>query len=316
MRESLAPFVQVLSPGADQVRQIQDKRAVLRLAHQVGISCPKTYMLQDGEDLEEVARTISYPAVLKPRFSHYRRDGGWTKGSVEYASDPQDLKAKYRDLHAQIPFPLVQERIYGEGRGVFILLWEGQLVAAFCHRRIREKPPWGGVSVLSESVPLDRTLVERSYALLRASGWQGVAMVEFKLDEEDRQPKLMEVNGRFWGSLQLAIDAGINFPLLLYRLAGGASVPAQLEYTVGARSRWFLGDLDSLLIRLTHRRTPVPFPDGKDSRLKACWKFLKLFERNLRYEVLRVEDPGPGWLECKEYIAATVKNLLTRSKVS
>ena len=37
-------------------------------------------------------------------------------------------------------------------------------------------------------------------------------MVEFKHDERDGVPKLMEINGRFWGSLQLAIDAGVDFP--------------------------------------------------------------------------------------------------------
>ena len=62
----------------------------------------------------------------------------------------------------------------------------------------------------------------------------------------------MEVNGRFWGSLQLAIDAGMNFPLLFYRLAIGEDVPSQFDYKAGVRSRWLLGDLDQLLIRLTH----------------------------------------------------------------
>ena len=36
-------------------------------------------------------------------------------------------------------------------------------------------------------------------------------MIEFKWDAEDNRPKLIEVNGRFWGSLNLAIRAGWIF---------------------------------------------------------------------------------------------------------
>lgn len=33
------------------------------------------------------------------------------------------------------------------------------------------------------------------------------------------RPKLMEIDGRFWGSLEVAIALGIDFPYLFYRLA-------------------------------------------------------------------------------------------------
>jgi hypothetical protein len=196
----------------------------------------------------------------------------------------------------------VQEKVEGEGRGVFLLLWDGEVKAAFCHRRLREKPPWGGVSVLSESLPLDEELVGRSAALLRKLGWQGVAMVEYKLDARDARAKLMEVNGRFWGSLQLAIDAGMDFPLLLYRLATGEDVPAQRNYRAGVKSRWLLGDLDHLWIRLRHAQGPNGAPLGGGSRLRACLDFLKLAERGQRYDVMRAEDFGPAWFELKGYV--------------
>jgi predicted ATP-grasp superfamily ATP-dependent carboligase len=154
------------------------------------------------------------------------------------------------------------------------------------------------VSVYRESVPLDRSLVEQSAELLRAMNWQGVAMVEFKLDQRDGQAKLMEVNGRFWGSLQLAVDAGVNFPLLLYRLALGEDVPAQTQYRIGTKSRWLLGDLDHLLIRLAR---PANGTAGS-SRWQACRDFLRFREPDLRYEILRRGDTGPGWFELRCYL--------------
>jgi predicted ATP-grasp superfamily ATP-dependent carboligase len=302
MRKALAPLVRLPIPSEEQIELAQDKRHVLLLAQQLGIACPDTFLLREGESLANVARRVRYPVVIKPRFSRCLRDGKWVSGNVRYAYDPEALAAQYHESHRQIPDPLVQEKIEGEGRGVFLLVWNGELKAAFCHRRLREKPPWGGASVYRESIPSDNELLEKSFSLLQELGWQGPAMVEFKVDRRDGQAKLMEVNGRFWGSLQLAIDAGINFPLLLYRLVNRENVPPQFDYKVGVKSRWLLGDLDHLLIRLTHSGEANGFSHYDTSKLRACLDFMKLYERDLHYEVFRFEDPGPAWYEWKSYV--------------
>lgn len=301
-RDTFSPLVGLPFPSKDRVARVQDKREMLRLARTIGIAYPNTYMLSEDEQLEEVAAKMTYPAVLKPRFSRFLKDGKLMAGTVLYASDRSSLLAEYRRLHALIPFPMVQERIEGEGQGIFLLMWNGELRAAFAHRRLREKPPWGGVSVLSESIALNRDLVEQSVALLNAAGWQGVAMVEFKVDRRDGRPKLMEVNGRFWGSLQLAIDAGIDFPLMLYRLALGEKVPSMFEYKIGIKSRWLLGDLDHLLIRLRRSGPPGVSMAGQKSKWRAVLDFVKLCERDTRYEVQRLDDLSPAWFEIRKYI--------------
>jgi predicted ATP-grasp superfamily ATP-dependent carboligase len=303
MRNVLDPHVRVPISTEEQIYNVQDKRQVLLAAQKIGIACPATFMLYNNENLESIADKLQYPVVVKPRLSWLRRNGQWVSGGVEYAHNAEDLKKKYLQAHSVIPSPLVQERVDGEGRGVFLLVWKGELKAAFCHRRLREKPPWGGVSVYRESIPFDREVVDKSYKLLQGFGWQGPAMVEFKVDNGDGRMKLMEVNGRFWGSLQLALDAGLNFPLLYYRLALGENAPSQFDYRVGVRSRWLLGDLDQLLIRWTHPRGNG-FSRHKTSKLRASLEFMKFFERKLHYEVLRFEDPAPGWYECKAYAQA------------
>jgi predicted ATP-grasp superfamily ATP-dependent carboligase len=314
MREALAPLVRVPFPPEEQIERAQDKREVLLLARQLGIGSPGTYMLDEGESLADVGRRIRYPAVIKPRFSWWLRGGKWISGNVEYARDLQDLTDKYHKSDLLIPRPLVQEKIEGEGRGVFLLLWNGELKAAFCHRRLREKPPWGGVSVYRESIQFDQELVQKSFTLLQTIGWQGPAMVEFKTDRQDGQSKLMEVNGRFWGSLQLAIDAGMNFPLLLYRLANGEDVRCQLDYKVGVKSRWLLGDLDNLLIRLTHSGETNGDFRYETSKLRASLDFMKLYERDLHYEVFRFEDPAPGWYEWKSYVRELLRRFSPRTE--
>ena len=299
-------------PHRQKVLAAQDKGQVLERARNCGIPCPETYTPCDLQELKRLPPKLHYPLVVKPRFSRYLCKDQWVSGSIQYARDFPDLIAKWEQIDALIPQPLIQERLEGEGKGVFLLVWEGELKAAFCHRRLREKPPWGGVSTYCESIPLDQTLVDMSFDLLKALDWQGVAMVEFKLDSRDGQAKLMEVNGRFWGSLQLAIDAGVNFPLTLYRLATGENPPAQFEYKSGIRSRWLLGDLDHLLIRLLHRRSPYGTEYSLRSNLRTALDFLNFFDRDVQFDVFRLQDPWPGWFEIRKYLRENMKGLISR----
>ena len=68
-------------------------------------------------------------------------------------------------------------------------------------------------------------------------------MVEF-IVADDGTPFLVEVNTRFWGSLQLSIDAGVDFPYLLYQIFTSDRADSIHHYREGLRLRWLLGDLD------------------------------------------------------------------------
>jgi predicted ATP-grasp superfamily ATP-dependent carboligase len=157
------------------------------------------------------------------------------------------------------------------------------------------------VSVYRESIAADPVLVERSKALLRCFAWEGVAMVEYKLDAATGTPYLMEINGRFWGSLQLAVDAGVDFPRLLVEHALGRPVAPVTRYRMGVRSRWWWGDVDHLLARL--RRTPeeLALPPGSPGRLAAARDFLMLWRPGDRNEVFRLSDPRPQLRETIEW---------------
>ena len=112
-------------------------------------------------------------------------------------------------------------------------------------------------------------------------------MVEFKEDRITGRRYLMEINGRFWGSLQLAVDAGVDFPTLLVSAAlGGRPVPVT-HYKLGVRERWWWGEVDHLLARL--RGTSAP---GQGSRANAVRVFLRPGP-GIRNEVLRADDPWP-----------------------
>ena len=105
------------------------------------------------------------------------------------------------------------------------------------HRRIRENPPSGGASCCAESF-YDCKLMEYGVRLLDHMKWHGVAMVEFRYDEVDRDYKLLEINPKFWGSLDLALACDVDFPYYLCQLAAGESLAYSEEYNRNLRFHW------------------------------------------------------------------------------
>ena len=128
-------------------------------------------------------------------------------------------------------------------------------------------------------------------------------MVEFKIDERDDVPKLLEVNARFWGSLQLAISSGVDFPFLLVRMARGDEVGGFVDYRVGLKVRWELGDLDHLWLRLFRDGSRLSLPSRSPSRPSVLANFVAdSFRRSVRNEVFRFQDARPFLHELGRYV--------------
>ncbi len=289
---------------------VTDKWRLFKLAQQLNLSIPKTQFVTDISSLGDISQELKLPVVLKPHRSMIASRGRWIATSVQYARSVEELKeiaARY-EYFSQHPF-MIQEYIPGQAEGVFALFDRGKPIVFFGHRRLRERPPSGGVSVLSESIEPNPEAKRMARAILETVGWHGVAMVEFKVSAEGT-PYLMEVNGRFWGSLQLAIDAGVDFPWLLYQLAIGRNLDKVKPYITGVKCRWLLGDLVSLwkvLINSGPRPRPLPF-----GKIQSVLQFLNFKGKASRYEVNRWDDLKPFWLEVAQYVMDLGSSLAKR----
>ncbi len=216
-------------------RRVHDKGSLAAFATERGIACPATFFPRGPADAAAMARELPYPVLVKPRHS----SGGRGIVRVECAAD---FAAAYARVHARSAAPIVQECLPpgGEALGVAVLMnFASEPKASFAYRRLREYPIAGGPSTLRESI-WNPELQARAERLLASLGWTGVAMVEFKVDPRDGDPKLLEVNPRFWGSLHHAIVCGVDFPFLVYRLAMDGDVDRVLRYRIGVRSRSLL----------------------------------------------------------------------------
>jgi len=288
--------VSVPFPSLEVFSAVSDKENVLRVAQGLGIPVPRQRVWSSPAQAQgDRVSMTEFPLAIKPTISvPPPRPGRASFRGVEYIMDARGLERWIANSDPEGYPVLVQERVVGHGIGVFLLIWDGSLRAVVGHRRIREKPPSGGVSVVRESTVPDGKLLEYSLDLLRTLGWtHGVAMVEFKRDARSGIPYLMEVNGRFWGSLQLAVDAGVDFPTLLLRCASGEPPRDVVRGTPGIRTRWLLGDVDQLATRLLRNRQDLGLPPGFPSRGRTLWDFLADFRPGVRLEVLRFSDLGP-----------------------
>ncbi len=259
----------------DKLEFARSKDKILQLAAGLGIPVPRTWYIEDISRINELKHCLPYPVVIKPRMS---------SGAVgiSYPKNPAELTHQYLSVHQRFPYPLIQELIPIEGPGYgasFLLDENHQVKASFVHKRLREYPVTGGASTLRESVRYD-DIRDMAISLLKALDWFGVAMVEFKLDPRDGVPKLMEINPRFWGSLSLAVHAGVNFPYLLYRMSRGENFKPVEHYQTGKRCRWLLpGDILHFICN--------------PERMKLRPRFFNFRDRNTAYDILSLKDPLP-----------------------
>jgi predicted ATP-grasp superfamily ATP-dependent carboligase len=288
----------VLAPAPPQYEFAVDKYAVIRLAEGLGIDTPRTQRIVSPRQLGDLDPSWIYPLVLKPVRSRSLVDGRWISPPVAIVRSARELAEHAARIDAATPM-LLQEYVPGGGEAWFGACRAGRPIVEFAHRRLREKPPTGGESVLREAISLSPDLSESARMLVAALGWTGVLMVEFRRAPNGRLA-LMEINPRLWGSVQLAIDAGIDFPKIALDLYLGNAIEVGTA-RLGIRSRWLLGDVDHLLA--LWRSAALRSGMGQ-SRSGALAAFVRSFVDGTKLEVLRQDDPAPFFREVASWLRA------------
>ncbi len=284
-------------PEAATLEVVTNKFKTLDLAEQLGVPTPRTHLVHTAQEAVETVQALSWPVVLKPCASRLYTEQPAIKGfAVRYAENLNQLTEQMRHFEGHCSV-LLQEYCLGSAQGVELLMHQGRPLAAFQHRRLREFPITGGPSAFRESVPLDPMLYRYSVQLLGALTWTGLAMVEFKVCADG--PKLMEINGRVWGSLPLAVHSGMDFParmaeLYLYGPPNRNGAP-DLRYAIGVRARHLDYDLEWIAsVMLGRRCYPfLPMP----SRRQGLVALLGLLNPSYKFDILSLEDPQPGLVE-------------------
>ena len=233
-RKALLPSPAALEVGLS-------KEETLNRARRLGLRVPSSRLITSMDDIGE---SNTFPVFLKPIRSLVA-----TVDDIEHqtAEVVRSERARRGALGRMLMKSPVQEQAYvvGRGLGVECLYDRGRLVWFFVHERIHEVPLTGGGSSYRRSIATHPQAVYFAKRLLDDLAWHGVGMVEFKLEPDDNAC-LMEINPRLWGSLALAIDAGVDFPLGMWRLACGERPGPQPHYRVDYYARNIVRDIDWL----------------------------------------------------------------------
>jgi predicted ATP-grasp superfamily ATP-dependent carboligase len=269
-----------------------DKGQTLQLASQCGVRIPPTQTPTCLKECHEAAEQVGFPCVIKPRFSNAWDGAAFLPDrGCAYVYDRDSLDEAVLRRKQGAHWPLIQGYVHGQGKGVFALYDQAHAVAWFAHERLREVRPTGSGSSLRRSIGLEPRIKKPAERLLSKLNWHGPAMVEFRDDGVDL-PCLMEVNGRFWTSLQLAIDAGIDFPAMWVSILKRETIKPIEEYVEGITLRWLWGDVKRFLYILAG--PPAGYRDSYPTFTQGCKELFGSQLSGTRLETWRVGDPWPA----------------------
>lgn len=272
-KNDLEKFTNLPVVNPDIMEIAQNKYKTFKFAEQIDIPIPKTIFIDSYDDIPRIINEMKFPCVIKKT--------NFYEGGVKYCNDKSELKKNLNSIlerkKSDGSFPIIQEYVEGPGTGYYGIFKDGECINYFMHERLHEYPITGGASTFAKSI-YDDKLKQLGTKMLENLKWNGVAMIEFKKDIRDNKYKLMEINPKFWGSLELSYVAGLNFPYLNYLIAMGKPIPPTATYKRDTYFRWIIPD-DILWRKFASRQQ-------KD-------KFKKLKKRVKIHNNLHWNDPFP-----------------------
>lgn len=291
--------LKALVPTTQKMAFATDKFAVCELAKEVGISVPETWEPGTAGSAGDPPAALTYPCILKWRDPNQVLDAlkqhGLAFEKSEYCYSREEL---IRALGRYDPigrYPMVQSFCPGVGLGQMFYMHQGEPLLRFQHRRLGEWPPEGGISTVCRSVSLaeNTELLDRSEHLLKRMNWEGAAMVEYRFDPESGDAKLMEINGRFWGSLPLAYHAGAPFAWMTYKAQGLGESETPPPYKDGVICRFMIPELRRLFT-LFFQSGAIQNKNFARRPWLTLGRFLAdCLRPSTRYYVFKWSDPKP-----------------------
>lgn len=295
--------------SAERMAVVLDKARTRELAAALGIDVPQVWTAANLAELSAQESVIRFPVVLKWPDPHsvspWLQARGLPLDKFRYCLDWRDLEGYLARFEGVGLLPMVQEYCPGYGLGQSFFMHGGGALAAFQHRRIHEWPPEGGSSSLCVSLHpgTHRELQEKLVALLREIGWEGAAMVEYRFDPATGRACLMEINGRFWGSLPLASHAGVEFGWLTYSVFGLGKVPGPMVPRADVRGAFLVPEVKRWWRILRH---PAQIQDPSlrfDPWAETMSLLRTVLSPRTRYFLFSWSDPKPAIADLVQSLA-------------
>lgn len=283
-RERFEPHIGLALADYDKMARIHDKGKLADLAQELDIRIPPTHQFRSVDEVYRNVPSLKFPVFLKVR-------EGASGVGIKKCDTAEELTVNFKTFVegyklAPEVYPLVQEAVDGEDYCVTALFEHGRLVAKMTYRSVRAFPRTTGATALRESVPFPEgeAVAEK---ILSHMDWHGIAELDFRRDPDGRA-YLIEVNPRMFGGLHQSIVANVDYPALLFRIAGGETLREipEVDYTPRTETpvTGLLATLDDIvrddkvlgrLRRLRDELSRLGHSDVRDLRIRPFWKALK-----------------------------------------
>ncbi len=269
-RAQLADKFLMTLPSEDVAEGVVNKRRLYELAAANGTPFPKSYFPGTYDEAVAVKDSLRYPAFIKPYWGHQWRRyfGGIHKGFK--VQSPEEFLARFREVLDSGHPALVQSYITSPDDNVFslslYLSQTGEVLAAFPRRQVRQYPPNSGTVTLAIS-ERNAELVANGTHFCRSIGYRGIVGLEYKLDREDNQYKLLDFNPRLMLSDALTAYCGINLALLQYLDLTCQTPAPRRDYLEGVTWSDTMADFHSF--KQYHERGELGFKDWLNSLRRA-----------------------------------------------
>lgn len=223
--------VGLLIPPRPSFEAMRDKGLSVAWFQKTGVPHPRTVVVESLQDVPAAARELGAPLVIKPRVTSGSR-------GMRYAHRVDDVERVYLEVHREHPWPILQEYLPPGPKYHACLLYDRshRLAARYVQRELRQYPVSGGPSTAQESVDR-RDLTEMLEPLFETLPWTGPLHADVMEDGRTGRPYVLEVNPRYWQSLQVAHRAGVNFAQMHLALALGKEVERLPPMRPGVRGR-------------------------------------------------------------------------------
>jgi predicted ATP-grasp superfamily ATP-dependent carboligase len=280
-----------------------NKVRTLEVAQRLGIRVPYGVPVGSASELPAALREIGLPAVVKPVESWVWSERQAARLECKLVTTADEARRAVEELTKLGGNTIFQQFLGGRREAVSFLYAGGEVYARFAQWAKRTQPPLGGTSVFRQSIAVPPDIGADAERLVREIELEGYSEVEFRRDHKGR-PFLMEINARLSASVEVAVRAGVDFPLLLYQWARGDRIERVTGYRAGQWMRDLRGDILAMAQAVLERGRP-----GVASPARTLFDFLSAFCVISGYDQFTWTDPLPAWAATVDFVDYLLKSL-------
>jgi biotin carboxylase len=202
-----------------------DHYGINQLVEEAGFPCPKTFLPQSEEDARRLANELGFPLIVRRRFTTVGR-------GMQLVRDFRELEKSYANGETCDSL-MLQEFIPGGLVDNFAITLDkaNELKMVFCRKTLCHLGRFCQIFVVDS--PLSHAYATDAVRLIQKLGWWGSVTVQTRIDSRDNTPKFMGINPRIGAGLWHRIQAGINEPLMILKIARGEKVEPIRQYAAG-----------------------------------------------------------------------------------